>query len=47
MLIIIIMGKQKVTIKNGIENLRAFRVFDFGLILKSKTRRTRKYFQDL
>ena len=30
--------------KNGIGNFRDFRVFDFGLILKSKTR---KYFQYL
>ena len=33
------MDKQKVTGKKGIENLRAFQVFDFGLILKTKTRK--------
>ena len=35
------MDKQKVTTKNGIENFRTFQVFDFGLILKTKTRKTR------
>ena len=35
------MDKQKVTSKNGIENFQAFQVFDFGLILKTKTRKTR------
>ena len=35
------MDKQNVTSKNGIENFRAFQVIDFGLILKTKTRKTR------
>ena len=35
------MDKQKVHGKKGIENLRAFQVFDFGLILKTKTPKTR------
>ena len=38
---------KKVNSKNGIGNFRDLRVFDFGLILKSKTWKTRKYFQYL
>ena len=34
---------KKVTSKNGIGNFRGLRVFDFGLILKSKTPKSRKY----
>ena len=35
------MDKQKVTGKKEIENFRAFQVFNFGLILKMKTRKSR------
>ena len=38
------MDKQKVTSKNGIENFRPFQVFNFSLILKTKTRKTRLMF---